>query len=745
MSLRKIRQELSQSGIFVQDRNKPRTGIQNKSQSPAQSYNLMAAKDSVLFTWSNNELRCFTLGQNEYKTLQISVSFDVKSLLLNTAGSLLAIVGESEVVVAVMPESSFFLGTQKCLKTRHKRVRPADDCVIKKVLWNPIAQYDSNLIVFTDDQTIRAYDLSWNYEEPEQVVRLVDEKDINQSFEIHEDELDDPVSIALGPVDVESNPLSAFTLYVLNGDGNIFSLCPFVPHRFIMSRDHIEALFDSSVLDHHERQTSAAQKQLLWCSGILKQSEKSPIETVLKPDGTICDYHILERPSRNDPKLQGPHVLQPYPKDLYEGSSGDLVAIRVGAHTGLVVSADSRRINLFVQLQSSCMYWEGSSGFSDDTFPKLALLESVQLPTNQTQRRRFNIQNNLVDNSIEAFQGPFAYRLVFTNWNHVLSSTSTQSIIQCPGITVVELLGNADVSGYFGSATLRDIRGSEYTVVKSNVGLYVEGAKSFLENENQKSVANSLLRQEEVNFSPMKTVPEKAQLYKTLVEDNREKAEVERLLTSINIEVPATAVDKTTTVQPTIDLFEFFVKLSTHVSGELGKLHDVGAILHSRLELQRAELNRQLKRLKELTGRVEDLKENASHDRLEACINRQHHLHGRSDKLLERISKQRALLLSEKEHRWFAELKRLQNRIYGLNGGLDRRLTIASHQVKVLSREVQFQTPQVSQQSGMDFDSTMKLRAMLTKEEEMVAGTKGHLQELMNQITKRIRTLDLDE
>lgn len=131
----------------------------------------------------------------------------------------------------------------------------------------------------------------------------------------------------------------------------------------------------------------------------------------------------------------------------------------------------------------------------------------------------------------------------------------------------------------------------------------------------------------------------------------------------------------------TPDTLRYIGKIVEQITGQIQELHVAQRAAEARVKLQQEELNRQVAKCRELEQTMEKLKQAASHtvgprSRSERVEETQKGLMKRFDKLLQGLMAKASPELSEQEHKWFEELKRMKDEILG-RGKYDEGAIIA--------------------------------------------------------------------
>ncbi|EPQ28790.1 uncharacterized protein PFL1_03593 [Pseudozyma flocculosa PF-1] len=129
-----------------------------------------------------------------YKVLEPTdpahIDWEIRHLLVNPTGKLLAVVGEYTVTLLVLPRSGYSKQVGGEIASRSVPVAPYYHSVhglnrIAKVQWHPWGEAGTSLLVLTDDGLLREYDVSRDTEEPQQVVSLLPRTHTSGASHLH--------------------------------------------------------------------------------------------------------------------------------------------------------------------------------------------------------------------------------------------------------------------------------------------------------------------------------------------------------------------------------------------------------------------------------------------------------------------------------------------------------------------------------------------------------------------------------
>ncbi|RKP27889.1 hypothetical protein SYNPS1DRAFT_26472 [Syncephalis pseudoplumigaleata] len=350
-----------------------------------------------------------------------AVTFPVKHLSVSPNHRLIVAVGERQLAVIALPTgrhhhypasgepaslycSSFALGRQY-----HRD--NAKSARILKVDWHPLSEADVHLGVLTDDGLLRLYDLGKNLEEPEQLIDLVDRlgfrERMGKSAALARN------ASAIFTVDPESAQVVTFSfgrsetswsslaVYLLMCNGDIYTVCPVLPHRYRLRASHIRMMLaqaerdriELGFSDDNDAKTKLVDQQIQWLTRHL----------ALKPPATATDGDTAAAASSETAeedamihtdaeavsslpaaKPQGPYLMQPAPWEIDDNihSACDLLCLPTSPADLLVIAYSNGKIDVCIAADPpepslGLGFWEQD----DVDLPRLAVHECLQLFT----------------------------------------------------------------------------------------------------------------------------------------------------------------------------------------------------------------------------------------------------------------------------------------------------------------------------------------------------------------------------
>ncbi|KWU45781.1 hypothetical protein RHOSPDRAFT_16079 [Rhodotorula sp. JG-1b] len=336
----------------------------------------------------------------EYKVLHTpTITFEIQQLVLNSTSKLLAVVGAHSVVVVVLPRRGWSTAVGKTIECRCLSIGAFYHSLpgspsIASVLWHPLGADASSLLLLTADCTLREYTVSEDVSEPAQVVSFsrsgsdaADKKGkggggARFGFSAIEKDAETAAAMCVGQGKADWGPL---TLYALMRNGDVVSLCPFLPKKAAVSPSYIRGLsaFVSTKVDYlssslssslnttithssSSRMPDAAAEanrleiletrynlQLSYVQSLSRQLSSATAGTAratIRSSGSVASEDVGDDDESQNPdapvritapsrlnlaaKLQGPFLLQPAPAEFDNGADDracDLVYLSTSA------------------------------------------------------------------------------------------------------------------------------------------------------------------------------------------------------------------------------------------------------------------------------------------------------------------------------------------------------------------------------------------------------------------------------
>ncbi|KAK9451710.1 uncharacterized protein V1518DRAFT_409316 [Limtongia smithiae] len=765
------------------------------------SRELIAVRGSEVFVATGGEVRCADCANirnslnslRYYKTLSIpDINFTIRKLQINDTGTYLAIVGDHEIVVCALPFASFSRRAEARLHVRHKflgeTVLDENDFILK-TLWHPLSKKDSCLMVLSSDNVLRMFDVSFSYEEPDlsfDFSSVSSEGDF--SYGISASSSLEPVSMCFG---IAGHGLGQMALYVLMKDGDIYILNPFIPRQSAIDRDLIQLMLEWAAAEDKEASSPSVSKlerfirrrQFSWVADISVQSKdvtKSSTGITARTNryGELIDLCAFERPSVDSQgvKLQGPVLLQPFPKVLYKaGNTTDITSLEVDDMTIFFVSYESGRVNLYLEDTPVTALWENplyeayveaTDGDSGHELPRMFLLESISLKSPQiTDGEHWSywfIQGALDDTFVLIGTET---RIVEINVKAMTSAlidaftsgkeTSIKRFLDKPIKSNIITLSDAKSSRILGQILLRDtISGTSLvTLSEDHVDVLLdEGEASVLED----SLAAVVTSAERV-ASPRRDGLQNLTTYQTLMTPMdinlnalamgsgiQNKLGRQKLSAKFSFTEPLMVSEET---------LNFFGEVVELLSADIESVYKAGYKIHRRTIEQRAELRRQLLKLAEIQDRICKAGHTEMTTNVAKAVDRQRLLADRASALQTRLIASQSLPLSDAERKWIQELQRVRGKLQDSRGLTSRTKTDMEQSRKLMKMltELAEKSPQEPPATheialpGVRSDKIDALKDMIESESKIISRTRQSLDKLLEQVNEVLTSMRIDD
>ncbi|KAG0238928.1 hypothetical protein BGW42_000089 [Actinomortierella wolfii] len=353
-----------------------------------------------------------------------SVDFDIRKLVLNQDGRLMAIVGDEKIVIAELPRKfptdvkplackSFVVGAYYHINRGPSKV--------VKVLWHPLSNGYTHLLVMTQDATLRMYNLAHDMDEPEEVYNFRDHASNTYSYDD-----DEAASFCFG---TNSSEWGLMTVYALMQNGDIYSMTPMLPKN---SRLEAYQRAASGLVATHED-----QERVKWVESLVDSAE---------PSDATNDTYIVRKPAFKHGSVarKGPYLLQPAPFELDDDDNRacDILSVEAGMADLIVVAHSSGKVDVFVSLEQPEGNWISNiyslSDTEEDDLPTFLAYESIDLGLLDIfgsaklasrkvgyglQENRLTIANHPIlvaddvcDDTVYIYHATGAHRILFQPW-----------------------------------------------------------------------------------------------------------------------------------------------------------------------------------------------------------------------------------------------------------------------------------------------------------------------------------------
>lgn len=330
------------------------------------SQNKLVCRNNLeLFYANDNLIRCCTIDSynDSYKVVESDlIDFEIKSLEINSSGTLLAAIGENDIVVVSLP--STIVSSQLPTISVHEYKLNEIEGMVKKVLWQPAIAGDCCLVVLNDKSQVKAYNLSLSTFQPQISISLKSKNEFKDQ---------DAASISFGSSDYLCGSL---TLYIAS-DKNIFALFPFI-HKyakiaangsdvavFLEEAKSVISMINTDYTEEDEKFYSISKlkkfaiSQYRYGVGLQKQVDNFTTgknESYFRMDGINETFILTQKIDFcEELRLHGPLL----PKENFQGFQ-DILQVSSNEHVSVLValrkeSSKSFEVRFYAQLSPLVM------------------------------------------------------------------------------------------------------------------------------------------------------------------------------------------------------------------------------------------------------------------------------------------------------------------------------------------------------------------------------------------------------
>ncbi|KAG9128345.1 hypothetical protein FRC07_000457 [Ceratobasidium sp. 392] len=724
-------------------------------ESLVQRTNILCVRGPDLFLAIGRQVRILSLkdvkeSENRedvsYKTLSTpNVTFDIKHMVVNPTGKLLAVVGARQIAVIILPRPGMSKTSSTRLECSSIKIGEyyhiSGSTRIAKVDWHPWGEGGASLLVLTSDGQLREYDVAKDPSEPQQTVDLLRPPESKLKFDVSGPA--EAVSFCIGQGAADWSPL---TIYTLTSEGEVWAICPFLPTNATPPVSYIHALEYFVNMKSLRLPPSIADPQLKYVAS-LKQQLKVPASSATDPAPPSCLVHAPVSASY-PPALQGPFLLQPAPKEIGDGVASDIVYLGVevedntasknpqGNGTDLVplvlIAYSDGKVDVCLDAEKVEAKWMKANTYSaeDSELPMFAVYESISLGLFDPPKDGSTSTSTALA-LVRASATPSAPP-------QPVHPTITLDPLRADRVFVTHARGvhRLDMRGWV-SGVAKALKGSNQEladVLRGDKQANLTETRWLLRTDNSAIIAASVLndvylayallaldsanqlRSFELAAAPTAVAPPR--LSRKLIAPpapNTSRPPSSPAFASFAPSQPTTASAPKTypslltspftappipqhkpltkplsaPTAPTADTLRTLGKHAERLRVDIGQIHVAHATLSERTDLQTREVQRQVERLADMLRAVARVRDaaNATAERMRRVAGRQAEMASRADIMLRRVVEaEGAEGSSEAQAAWAKELARMRAEVRGVNGsaGLKGRSEQAMHQLELL-------------------------------------------------------------
>ncbi|KAJ3052042.1 hypothetical protein HK097_006954 [Rhizophlyctis rosea] len=333
--------------------------------------------------------------------------FAVRQIELNESGKMLAVAGDHEVFVVILPVAMKNPKDTSVVNCKSLRIGPLQhgtdiSAHVVKLSWHPLAENKSHLVVLSSDGHLRMYNVGKEPEEPEQQFHFLD-----PDFDPANDSNATSAQSRTFTDDTDDSRMAGFcfgkgsaagwepmTVYGVATNGDIYSICPVVPLRSSFTSEQIEdlraSLESGTAYDEDNPTYEGVQAywRTRWVQDLLNAAEWElehgdhlPGEEMFTIDIPRTTAHLLiER--------RGPYAFLPAADAAVDcGDVNDIVSLDARSLNVLVVAYDSGNVLVCSEIDPPQPRWMLRKLEEEAASPQLALHEVIDLNISNVKSR----------------------------------------------------------------------------------------------------------------------------------------------------------------------------------------------------------------------------------------------------------------------------------------------------------------------------------------------------------------------
>ncbi|KAI9365994.1 hypothetical protein DFJ73DRAFT_806605 [Zopfochytrium polystomum] len=395
-----------------------------------------------------------------YQELNVPIDFVVRQVEVNATGKLLAVAGDDNVMVIVLPMSSKYSGRVKEVKSYSIRGL-LDGTTVAKIKWHPLSEGDNHLMVLTSDGCLRIFNTSQSPEKQEQTFWFSDLGDEFGAMSLSPQkrkgarpsgrfgtDLDakEAVSFGIGG----GSGWGPYTVYCLMRNGDIFSMCPVAPKRSNFDIDHLTELREYNAAQWKESNDGdhVSERIYYWRNRWLEEclgtasvmSGGATSSSPSKATGTLPKLKLA---------LQGPHLLTPVDPLVEEAEAVDLCLLAVDPVPVMAVSYKNGRVYVCIETEPVEPFWL-VNGLDQIPVPRWHIYECIDLKGEGSSARADDLgavllyTNNNNQDTVFVSHSKGIHSIHCTSWLEKLSQSpeSHPSIFERHVPSLVQCLAN---------------------------------------------------------------------------------------------------------------------------------------------------------------------------------------------------------------------------------------------------------------------------------------------------------------
>lgn len=627
--------------------------FQHKPTKPTHNCDLLAIHGSEIFIACDSIVRYADVARSaDYVELDVpGADFPIIALKLNRSRSLLMISGQDKVVAVFIPRGSSL--TKRSLKSHVVGELNHRDTQVQQVSVHPNCSADSSVLILTADAYLRLYDFNLSFEEAETTIDLLPSQ-VRESLSRHH--IGDTAEVDASSFCFGSggDGWTAYTVFVLMRNGDVYSVCPLVPSNCHATLKEINN-FDAYARREPGTQAAAA---FIRISQAIENGTRSTLGV------------SFVRPVRlQPPSVCGPLLFCPAPLEF---ASHDVqmtsICFLPSQPINVLAIASDGKVDVCTV---SDPIQPGNSGSLE-----INVHESITLPG----IKEINLKNHGTDTALYVMHNNGLHEVEMKLWLKDLAdafaSESDERLRDSAseGISsLVTVMLDSALSPLIGCDRLEDDLETSLVLIRASFDVHVipVGQELTVEGLGEKPVSDIEM---ETTTESAAEIPQ----YLSLLESPSYKPR--QLPRRPQIVIPHNISHKN--LKADVETLRFLVHFATQMRKDMENLMNSFIEMHRRFQLQQKEYQRQTEKVEALTKLVETL-EGEDSSRLEAALRRQAGLEKKCARLVQSLMHNDAPKLSDAEKRYLEELNRIEKHALAPKGLLSRIISAKAQLAKV--------------------------------------------------------------
>ena len=618
----------------------------------------------------------------------------------------MAVVGTHQIVVVVLPRSGYSKLITPLIECKSIQVGQyfhaiKGSSMVTKVIWHPLAQSSTSLLVLTIDGYIREYDVSVDSEEPLQTLCFLHtsmmpgsnnisvQSTKSKGFSADDERASECVSFDIGKCDNDWSPL---TLYGMMKNGDIYAICPFIPTNASVSSSYIvnlkaitEAKLKELSYGEDEVAEGRTSQQLRWINAMYKQMQASELE-----NSSFFNC--------NPPKSVGSLIRQG-PFLTFDNDDDDDDDDGIEACDLITLNPADCPLNIFmlvfsngkveIQLENVGIEGRWSTRLENNANqPSLTTYETINIGDNDDDFIGYPtfLQDPLYDDTIYICHYKGVHVILIKPWlkqlvkdgaiskkskvMKLINSTTSKSLDPIVGL---EIINDAYLGYSLFSLT------NTFKLLPLELSLRVQQSNKRNDvDDTFKSSTNS----NKINDN---------KVYNNLLENPFNKGMISsKINLTQNLD---NSINTRSGLEITPATLRYFGGIVDNVQKYNLKFMESANEIEDRLTLQLKETERQLDRLSYIS-KVTNSNSIGKGGRVEKVTNFQNDLIKRMDRILQKLMDKHQPTLSVHEKKWFEELHRIQLEVGGSESDVRGRALLSrfnrlDHQLNILKPQLE--------------------------------------------------------